>query len=72
MGEFLSTIQNTYQILDAAEEDHVYVYITYWKVQKTGEVRSKLGKATQADEGYVLEGRTIKVLKDDGMLDKRN
>ena len=72
VDEFLSIIQDTYQIPDATADDLVFIYRTYQRIKKTGQVKSKLEKMDQTDNGYVLDGRKIRVLKNDGTLEERN
>ena len=47
------------------------MYKTYWIVAKTRNVKSKLVKLDANNNGPVLQGRKIRVLKNDGTLEER-
>ena len=47
------------------------MYKSYWIVAKTGNVKFKLVKLDANNNGPVLQGRNIRVLKNDGILEER-
>ena len=71
IDEFISEIQDTYEIDDTIAKNLILMYRTYWTVEKTGSVKSKLVKLSANNNNPVLGARKIRILKDDGTLEER-
>ena len=70
--EFLSVIQDTYDIDDDIAQDLVFTYSSLSITKKTGEPKSKLIKLTPNDSGPVIKHRKIKYLNNEGVVCERS